>query len=232
MSWKDAVRKVFENSGITVEEDQRGLVVSPEKDNLRVLVLVRRLHMSFDRKVEVISVSEMLPAFPGAGEALKRMMLSSFEVEAKGLLRRTHVWRNWRELRRLESFLGPERPDSRLMETLKSDRNLVEKLKDASPNFLEVFPEFMSPSYMEAFLVSPGAPFNEFVRELISRYLVEPERLAWCFRAQFLYGSPQMPRKILKNYLLAIQLSEALKEFTPKLFQYTSSSPPMSESST
>ncbi|MDW8003250.1 MAG: hypothetical protein RMI04_00330 [Thermofilaceae archaeon] len=232
MSWKDAVRKVFENSGITVEEDQRGLVVLPETGNLRVLVLVRRLHMSFDRKVEVIAISEVSFSPPGVGETLKKMMLSSFEVEARGLLRRTYVWRSWRELHRLESLLGPVRPDLRLLETLKSDRNLVEKLKEASPNFLEVFPEFMSPSYMEAFLVSPGAPFNEFVKELISRYLVEPERLAWCFKAQFLYGSPQMPRKILKNYLLSVQLSEALKESTLKLFQYTSSSPPMAGSST
>jgi hypothetical protein len=45
-----------------VEEDQRGLRVSPrEGGGFSALVLLRRLHMSLDRKVEVLGAVE-LPA--------------------------------------------------------------------------------------------------------------------------------------------------------------------------
>jgi len=62
MSWKDAARKALERAGALVEEDQRGLRVSPrEGGGFSALVLLRRLHMSLDRKVEVLGAVE-LPA--------------------------------------------------------------------------------------------------------------------------------------------------------------------------
>jgi hypothetical protein len=216
MSWKDAVRKVLEDMGATVEEDQRGLRVSPKgSSGFSVLLLVRRLHMSLDRKVEVIGTVE-LPNLEPSPEALRKMLASSFEVEMKGMLRRAPAWRSWRELKKLEALLGSLNPDTELIDLLKSDVELEKSLREASPDLLEVFPEIMPPSYMESFLLAPGVPLTPLVRDLVKSYLEQPERLAWCFRAQLLYGYPRMPQKIAKNFLLALQLERALRECWPK----------------
>jgi hypothetical protein len=214
MSWKDAARKALEKAGAVVEEDQRGLRVSPrEGGGFSALVLLRRLHMSLDRKVEVLGVVE-LPAEPSP-DALRRMLASSFEVEARGLLRRRPVWRSWRELKRLETLVGPVSPEEGLMRSLMGDAELARSLSDASPELLEVFPEIMPPSYMEAFLLAPGAPLTPLVRELVRGYVEKPERLAWWFRIQLLYGYPRMPQKVAKSYLLALQLERALRRRWP-----------------
>ncbi len=218
MSWKDAVRKVLEDIGAIVEEDQRGLRVSPRgSSDFSVLLLVRRLHMSLDRKVEVIGTVE-LPNLEPSPEELRKMLASSFEVEMKGMLRRAPVWRSWRELKKLETLVGSLNPDTGLINLLKSDMVLEKSLRDASPDLLEVFPEIMPPSYMESFLLAPGVPLTPLVRDLVKSYLEKPERLAWCFRVQLLYGYPRMPQKIAKNFLLALQLEQALKERWPKPF--------------
>ena len=169
--------------------------------------------MSLDRKVEVLGVVE-LPAEPSP-DALRRMLASSFEVEARGLLRRRPVWRSWRELKRLEALVGPVSPEDGLMRSLMGDAELARSLSDASPELLEVFPEIMPPSYMEAFLLAPGAPLTPLVRELVKGYVEKPERLAWWFRIQLLYGYPRMPQKVAKSYLLALQLERALRRRWP-----------------
>lgn len=201
--------------GAVVEEDQRGLRVSPRgRSDFGVLLLVRRLHMSLDRKVEIIGTVELTNLEPSP-DALRRMLASSFEVEMKGVLRRAPVWKSWRELKKLESLVGPLNPDNGLINSLRSDAELEGSLRDASPDLLEVFPEILPPSYMESFLLAPGVPLTSLVRDLVKSYLEQPERLAWCFRAQILYGYPRMPQKIAKNFLLALQLERALRERWP-----------------
>jgi len=215
MSWKDVARKALEGVGALVEEDQRGLRVSPRgRSGLSALVVVRRLHMSLDRKVEILGAVE-LPGAEPSPKVLKRMLASSFEVEAKGLLKRKSVWRSWRELKRLEVLVGPVSPDEGLMRSLMADAELTRSLDATSPELLEVFPEIMPPSYMEAFLLAPGAPLTPLVRGLVRGYMERPERLAWWFRIQLLYGYPRMPQKITKSYLLALQLERALRERWP-----------------
>lgn len=198
-----------------MEEDQRGLRVSPRGGgSFSALILVRRLHMSLDRKVEILGAVELPGAEPSPA-ALKRMLASSFEVEARGLLRRRPMWRSWRELKRLEALVGPVSPDEGLMRSLMADAELAKSLSEASPELLEVFPEIMPPSFMEAFLLAPSAPLTPLVRGLVEGYLRGPERLAWWFRVQFLYGYPTMPQKIAKNYLLLVQLGRALRQRWP-----------------
>lgn len=115
---------------------------------------------------------------------------------------------------------------------IKSDNDVLAMLHEASPDLLEVFPEIMPSSFMEAYLVAPSPFEGSLVKELITKYLKEPERLAWCIRLQFLYGSPRMPVKIRKNYQLSLQLGKILKKFTEQLYLYTSLSPQREANST
>lgn len=230
MSWKDVTERMLEAAGARVEEDQRGLVVTIGDATL--LVLLRRLHMSLDRKVEVLGIFEVQASAGELGSALRRMLSWSFEVELKGLLRKSFVWRPWRELRKLEPVLGPLSHDPSLALSLRERSDIIEPLLEASPNLIEVFPEFMPTSFMEAFLVAPGAPLSSYIASLIKEHMQGPGRLAWCYRAQFLYGSPKMPQKIVRNCQLAALVKKALSEATMKLLQCSASSPAQAESST
>lgn len=223
MSWQDAVRKVLANAGARVEEGQRGLIIRSEGEEGAVFtLLVRRLHMSLDRKVELVGTVEVSPR--GNAEVLREMLASSFEVETRGLIRKSFAWKHWDALRSLERIYAPITFNSKLLEAVKSDNDVLLALREASPNLLEVFPEIMPPNFMELYLAEPGPFEGSLVRELISKYLKEPERLAWCIRLQFLYGSPRMPVKIGRNYQLALQLGRSLKKFTEQLYLRTSSS--------
>ena len=231
MSWKDAAKKLLQESGMEVEEDQRGLVVT-SPGGPALFVIVRRLHMSFDRKVEVLGIFEAAQPPAEAKSALFAMLSSSFEVELKGMFRRSYVWRGWSELNRLEPVVGPLSRSRGLIDRLRSDARIIEGLRTASPNLVEVFPEILPPSFMETYLLNPGGPLSSYVVELIREYIENPQRLAWCYRAQLLYGMPDMPRKIVKNCSLASSFSRVLKEATPWLLQCTSSYPRGEESST
>lgn len=231
MSWKDAAKKLLQESGMEVGEDQRGLVVTPP-EGPSLLVVVRRLHMSLDRKVEVMGVFEAAQPPAEAKSALLAMLSSSFEVELKGIFSRKYVWRGWSELGRLEPLVGPLPRSSGLIERLRKDARLIEGLRRAAPNLVEVFPEILPPSFMEAYLLNPGGQLSTYVAELIREYVEKPQRLAWCYRAQLLYGMPDMPRRVVKNCSLASSFGRVLKEVTPWLLQYTSSYPRGVESST
>ncbi len=223
MSWQDAVKRALVNAGARVEEGQRGLVIrSEEEKGAAFTLLVRRLHMSLDRKVELVGTVEVSPR--GNAEVLREMLASSFEVEMKGLIRKSFTWKHWDALRLLEKIYGPITFNSELLEAVKSDNDVLLMLREASPNLFEVFPEIMPPNFMELYLVEPGPFEGSLVRELIGKYLKEPERLAWCIRLQFLYGSPRMPVKIQRNYQLALRLGRSLKKFTGQLYLCTSSS--------
>jgi len=232
VSWAEAAARALRAAGASVEEGPRGLAVSFADSGARLLVVVRRLHMSLDRKVEVLGVFEVERGHPLAAAVLRRMVASSFEVEARGFLRPSFAWRGWRELRRLEPVVGPVAFDASVAESVRGYPGLAEALRSASPDLVEVFPEIMPPSYTEAFLTAPGAPLTPYIASLIQEYLREPERLAWCYRAQFLYGSPRMPQKIVRNCQLAVIFERALREATQRLLQCTASSPRTGGSST
>ncbi|MEM1508509.1 MAG: hypothetical protein QXY49_00205 [Thermofilaceae archaeon] len=223
MSWQDAAKKALLNAGARVEDGQKGLLIrSEEERGATFTLLVRRLQMSLDRKVELVGTIEVSPY--GNADVLREMLASSFEVTMKGFIRKSFAWKHWDGLHSLERVFAPIVFNKKLLDMVKSDNSVVTMLREASPDLLEVFPEIMSSSFMEAYLVTP-APFEgSLIKELISKYLKEPERLAWCIRLQFLYGSPRMPVKIQKNYQLALQLGKSLKKFTEQLCLYISSS--------
>jgi len=230
VSWKDVAARMLESSGARVEEDQRGLRVTISDASL--LVLLRRLQMSLDRKIEVIGIFEVEADCRPLGDALRRMLSWSFEVELKGLVRKSFVWKPWRELRMLEPVVGSLDYDPSLASNLKGHASLIESLHAASPNLIEVFPELLPTSFMETFLVASGAPMSAYITTLIKEHVQEPGRLAWCYRAQFLYGSPKMPQKIVKNCQLAALFKRVLSEATTKLLQCSASSPARVGSST
>lgn len=230
MSWKDLTAKLLESAGARVEEEQRGLVVTIA--DAKLLILLRRLHMSLDRKIEVAGIFEVEKGCNELENALRRMLSWSFEVELKGIVRKSFVWKPWRELGKLENVVGPLNQDPSLASSLKEHAILLESLNEASPNLIEVFPEFLPTSFMETFLVVSGAPLSAYIASLIREHVQRPDRLAWCYRAQFLYGSPRMPQKIVKNCQLAAVFKQALNETTTKLLRCSASSPGRAESST
>lgn len=225
VSWKDATKKALEAVGARVEEEPRGLAVTLAGTDAKLLVLVRRLHMSLDRKVEVLGIFELAREHRRASEVLRGMLSSSFEVELKGFVRKAFIWREWRELKRFDPVLDPIARDPSVATSVRESPGLSELLKEASPNLIEVFPEVLPPSFMEAFLVAPGVPLSAYTTSLIREYVEAPGRLAWCYRAQFLYGSPRMPQKIVRNCQLAGVFKRALEEATKRLLQYNVSSP-------
>ena len=74
--------------------------------------------------------------------------------------------------------MRPLRPSSRLLETVKADEGLLREVMRAAPDMIEVFPELISPEYMEVYMTASHAAMGPLMRRMIARYLEEPERLA------------------------------------------------------
>lgn len=153
-----------------------------------------------------------------AGEVLRRMLEESFEAELKGIFRKRLKMRSWRELKYLEGLCGPLKPRSQLLEAVRASGELMREVLRAAPDLVEVFPELISPDYMEVYMTASHAAMGLLMRQMIARYLEEPERLAWYVRLHFLYGSPRMAVKIRRNYQLLAKLGGVLRSFTRQLF--------------
>ncbi|RLF00750.1 MAG: hypothetical protein DRJ57_00445 [Thermoprotei archaeon] len=219
MSWRDVVRRSLGELGVSVEESRRCLIArSPDDPHLTVAILQRRLHMSLDRKVEMIGVIEVARDVEGAREVLRRMLEESFEAELKGIFRKTLKMRSWRELKYLEGLCGPLRPSSQLLEAIRADEELMREVMRAAPDMIEVFPELISPEYMEVYMTASHAAMGPLMRRMIARYMEEPERLAWYVRLHFMYGLPRMGTKVKRNYRLLTRFGERLRNFTRQLF--------------
>jgi len=219
VSWRDVVRRSLGELGVPVEESRRCLIARPTDDPyLTVAILQRRLQMSLDRKVEMIGVVEVARGVERASEVLRRMLEESFEAELKGIFRKTLKMRSWRELRYLEKLCGPLRPSSRLLEAVKADEGLMREVMRAAPDMIEVFPELISPEYMEVYMTASHAAMGPLMRRMIARYLEEPERLAWYVRIHFMYGLPRMATKVRRNYQLLTRFVGVLRDFTRQLF--------------
>ena len=202
-----------------MEESRRCLIARPPDDPyLTVAILQRRLQMSLDRKVEMIGVVEVARGVERASEVLRRMLEESFEAELKGIFRKTLKMRSWRELRYLEKLCGPLRPSSQLLEAVKADEGLMREVMRAAPDMIEVFPELISPEYMEVYMTASHAAMGPLMRRMIARYLEEPERLAWYVRLHFMYGLPRMAAKVRRNYQLLTRFVGVLRDFTRQLF--------------
>jgi len=202
-----------------VEESRRCLIARPPDDPyLTVAILQRRLQMSLDRKVEMIGVVEVARGVERASEVLRRMLEESFEAELKGIFRKTLKMRSWRELRYLEKLCGPLRPSNQLLEAVKADEGLMREVMRAAPDMIEVFPELISPEYMEVYMTASHAAMGPLMRRMIARYLEEPERLAWYVRLHFMYGLPRMAAKVRRNYQLLTRFVGVLRDFTRQLF--------------
>lgn len=97
MSWQDAAKKALLNTGARVEEGQRGLLIrSEEEKDATFTLLVRRLQMSLDRKVELVGTIEVTPY--GSADISREMLASSFEVTMKGFIRKSFTWKYWDRL--------------------------------------------------------------------------------------------------------------------------------------
>ncbi len=202
-----------------MEESRRCLIARPPDDPyLTVAILQRRLQMSLDRKVEMIGVVEVARGVERASEVLRRMLEESFEAELKGIFRKTLKMRSWRELRYLEKLCGPLRPSNQLLEAVKADEGLMREVMRAAPDMIEVFPELISPEYMEVYMTASHAAMGPLMRRMIARYLEEPERLAWYVRLHFMYGLPRMAAKVRRNYQLLTRFVGVLRDFTRQLF--------------
>jgi len=219
VSWRDVVRRSLGELGVPVEESRRCLIARPPDDPyLTVAILQRRLQMSLDRKVEMIGVVEVARGVERASEVLRRMLEESFEAELKGIFRKTLKMRSWRELRYLEKLCGPLRPSNQLLEAVKADEGLMREVMRAAPDMIEVFPELISPEYMEVYMTASHAAMGPLMRRMIARYLEEPERLAWYVRLHFMYGLPRMAAKVRRNYQLLTRFVGVLRDFTRQLF--------------
>ncbi|MGQ9478672.1 MAG: hypothetical protein ACUVQ0_01455 [Thermoproteota archaeon] len=191
----------------------KNIMVRPVKyPNLSLIIMVRRMQFSLDRKFEMVGVLEILKDRLKAydhSQLLNRMIAEAVEIELKGVLKKKVEIRRWSELANLAQIIEIPEGGS-LMHVLEEDevRNQVEK---GGAELIEVFPKLIQTEFLEYYFMSPGK--NPMLNRLIKEYVKSPQALSWIVRMHMLYGMPGKSR-LGKSYSTFIGLSKKIEDFT------------------
>lgn len=183
-----------------------------------LIFTTRRIRMSVDRKVEMLGIQEVVPAGLMSVEHVElydKLLTMGVELHWGGLIRRTPRFVHLEALRKLRGVLGIKELSTELIEALEGSAELLEYVKRASPDLLEIHVEMLPSRFCEAPLELSGN-LGSLLKRLVSEYRLKPRRIAWYVRSQFLYGGPTMKRKIKRNFELLNRLSYFLEGFTLK----------------
>lgn len=220
MSWVDVTKGHLERESAEVREAGWGGLVAKPKDEqgFTAFIIARRLQYSLDRRVEVVGVRDVKIGDLSREQmqrALKSMLEGASEVELKGLVRRVARLKEWGELRRLRGIFGELRRDESLLKFLVDDERVLNEIREAAPEMLEIFPRLFPSHSLEMCLLLSGRE-SELSR-LVSQYANSPDGLSWILRAHVIYGVPRLGESIRRNYALTRDLSERLEELTLSL---------------
>jgi hypothetical protein len=214
MSWVELTKRYLEDEGAEVQETAWGGLVAKPKDrpNFKSFIVARRLQYSFDRRVEVIGVRDIITDNLSVEQmqvALRRMLERASELELRGLIRRSAKVREWSELKNLEDMFEGLGRSGDLSELLVGNEGVFSEILKASPETLEVFPRLFPARYLESHFLTGGR--DVALKGLIGQYLEHPDGLSWILRAHVIYGVPRLGESIRRNYVMVREVSERLE---------------------
>jgi len=139
MSWVQWVKKALEHHEVSFQDTRmRNLIVKPLKHpQTTLIILVRRMQLSLDRKLEMVGVLDILEERLGnqdRSHLLRRMLMESVELELKGVLRKSVKARAWSELSSLTGMI-PTAGGGSLLSVLR-EKEVEEGVKKAGVELL------------------------------------------------------------------------------------------------
>lgn len=193
-----------------------GLIVKPkDKPNFRSFIIARRLQYSLDRRIEVIGVQDIATNELSVEQlrlALRSMLERASELELRGFIKRDVKFKEWSELKNLADLFKGLNKSRDLFELLVGDKEVFNKILNASPETLEIFPRLFPTYYLEPHLLLGGREFS--LRRLVGQFVEHPDGLSWILKAHIMYGVPNLKESIRKNYILTRDVSERLEKLT------------------
>jgi hypothetical protein len=216
MSWIQPVEKALEPFEVSFNDTGRGsLIVKPLKHPyITVIMLVRRMQFSLDRKFEMVGtldIPEEKLENRNRSELLRSMLAESVELELKGFLKKDVKVDKWGELSSLtEITFIPE--GGALLSVLREDEEVKRIVAKSRVELMEVFPRLMPPELLEHYLLASGRGL--IVNKLVKNYIESPQSVSWIVRAHLLYGLPLGKSGIGKSFLAVMDLLKKIELFT------------------
>lgn len=213
MSWVQSVKKALEQYEVSFEETGRGnLVAKPlENPQTRLIILVRRMQLSFDRKFEMVGVLEIPEdrlKNQDKPQLLRRMLSESVELELKGFLSRSLKARRWSGLASLPGITMLE--EEGLMQVIRS-RDVEELVKQGGGDLIEIFPSLVPVELFETYLMTSDR--GPIISSLVKKYMESPQSISWIVRMHMLYGV-QSAGGIRRAFLTVFNLLKKIEEYT------------------
>ncbi|MGB9718634.1 MAG: hypothetical protein ACP5PQ_00995 [Thermoproteota archaeon] len=213
MSWVQSVEKALEKYEVSFEETGRGnLVVKPiENPQIRLIILVRRMQFSFERKFEmtgVLEIPEKRLEKHDKRQLLRRMLSESVELELKGVLRRSVKASRWSGLSSLTGINMPE--EEGIMRIVRS-RDVEELVRKGGGDLIEIFPSIIPVELFETYLMTSDRGL--MTSSLVKKYVEVPQSIAWIVRMHMLYGL-QSAGVVQRAFLTVISLLKKIEEYT------------------
>ncbi|MBO3841738.1 MAG: hypothetical protein FGF48_04915 [Candidatus Brockarchaeota archaeon] len=213
MSWVQSVKNALEQFEISFEETGRGnLVAKPlENPQIRLIILVRRMQFSFDRKFEMVGVLEIPEdrlKNRDKSQLLKRMLSESVELELKGVLRRSLKASRWSGLSSLPGVTMLE--GEGLLQVVRS-REVEELVKQGGGELIEIFPSLIPVELFETYLMASDR--GPVISTLVKKHMESPQSISWIVRMHMLYGV-QSGGVIRRAFLTVVNLLKKIEEYT------------------
>ncbi len=213
MSWVQSVKKALEQFEISFEETGRGnLVAKPlENPQIRLIILVRRMQFSLDRKFEMVGVLEIPEdrlKNRDKSQLLKRMLSESVELELKGVLRRSLKASRWSGLSSLSGVTMLE--EEGLMQVVRS-REVEELVKQGGGDLIEIFPSLIPVELFETYLMTSDR--GPIIGSMVKKHMEAPQSISWIVRMHMLYGV-QSGGVIRRAFLTVVNLLKKIEEYT------------------
>ncbi|MBO3798721.1 MAG: hypothetical protein QW506_01935 [Thermoproteota archaeon] len=212
MSWVQSVKKALEQYEVSFEETGRGnLVAKPlENPQIRLIILVRRMQFSFDRKFEIVGVLEIPEdrlKNQDKPQLLRRMLSESLELELKGFLSRSLKVSRWSGL---ASIPGVPMSEEGLMQLIRS-REVEELVKQGGGDLIEIFPSLIPVELFETYLMTSDR--GPMISSMVKKYMESPQSISWIVRMHMLYGV-QSAGGIRRAFLTIVNLLKKIEEYT------------------
>lgn len=214
MSWLQNVKKELEPLEVSFEDTRRGnlVVKSLKHPQMTLIILVRRIQFSLDRKFEMVGVLQIPESRlekQDRSQLLRRMLAESVELELKGALRRSLKVSRWSGLSSLAGITVPE--ETSLLSMLRS-KEVEEVVKRGGIELVEIFPSLIPSELLEPYLmISDG---DRMVGNIVKKHIESPQSISWIVRTHMLYGLQLGAGGIRRAFLTVIDLLKKIEEYT------------------